>query len=196
MITIALIRHGPTEWTDAKRLQGQTDIPLSAAGREFVETWQLPRQLRSDRWTSSPLVRAVETAQVLSGRTPEIDRRLMEMDWGEWEGRRLADLRAEFGEEMAANEAAGIDFRPPGGESPREVQSRLRDWLTDVVEIGEPMVAVAHHGVVRALFSMATGWNMVGHPPQKFRWGAIQYFSIGPAGHIAVERLNVMMTES
>ena len=196
MITIALIRHGPTEWTDAKRLQGRTDIPLSAAGREFVETWQLPEQWRSARWTSSPLVRAVETAQVLSGRTPEIDRRLMEMDWGEWEGRRLADLRAEFGEEMAANEAAGIDFRPPGGESPREVQSRLRDWLTDVVEIGEPMVAVAHHGVVRALYSMATGWNMVGNPMHKFRWGAIQYFSIGSAGHIAVERLNVMMTET
>lgn len=196
MITIALIRHGPTGWTDAKRLQGQTDIPLSATGREFVETWQLPKQLRSDRWTSSPLVRAVETARVLSGSTPETDRRLMEMDWGEWEGRRLADLRAELGEEMAANEAAGIDFRPPGGESPREVQSRLRDWLTDVVEIGEPMVAVAHHGVVRALFSMATGWNMVGSSPEKFRWGAIQYFSIGPAGQIAVERLNVMMTES
>ena len=196
MITIALIRHGPTEWTDAKRLQGRTDIPLSAAGREFVETWQLPEQWRSARWTSSPLVRAVETARVLSGRTPDIDRRLIEMDWGEWEGRRLADLRAELGEAMAANEAAGVDFRPPGGESPREVQSRLRDWLTDVVEIGEPMVAVAHHGVVRALFSMATGWNMVGHPPQKFRWGAIQYFSIGPAGNIAVERLNVMMTET
>ncbi len=196
MITIALIRHGPTEWTDAKRLQGRTDIPLSAAGREFVETWQLPEQLRSARWISSPLVRAVETARVLSGRAPEIDRRLIEMDWGEWEGRRLADLRAELGEEMAANEAAGIDFRPPGGESPREVQSRLRDWLTDVVEIGEPMVAVAHHGVLRALFSMATGWNMVGSPPHKFRWGAIQYFNIGPAGHIAVERLNVMMTKS
>jgi broad specificity phosphatase PhoE len=196
VITIALIRHGPTEWTDAKRLQGRTDIPLSAAGREFVETWQLPEQWRSARWTSSPLVRAVETARVLSGRTPDIDRRLIEMDWGEWEGRRLADLRAELGEAMAANEAAGVDFRPPGGESPREVQSRLRDWLTDVVEIGEPMVAVAHHGVVRALFSMATGWNMVGNPPQKFRWGAIQYFSIGPARHIAVERLNVMMTES
>ena len=196
MITIALIRHGPTEWTDAKRLQGRTDIPLSAAGREFVGTWQLPRQLRSGRWTSSPLMRAVETARALSGRTPEIDRRLIEMDWGEWEGRRLADLRAELGEEMAANEAAGIDFRPPGGESPREVQSRLRDWLADVVEIGEPMVAVAHHGVVRALYSMATGWNMVGNPMHKFRWGAIQYFSIGSAGHIAVERLNVMMTET
>ena len=196
MITIALIRHGPTDWTDAKRLQGRTDIPLSAAGREFVETWELPEQWRSARWTSSPLVRAVETARVLSGRTPEIDRRLIEMDWGEWEGRRLGDLRAELGEEMAANEAAGIDFRPPGGESPREVQSRLRDWLTDVVEIGEPMVAVAHHGVVRALFSMATGWDMVGKPPQKFRWGAIQYFNLGPAGHIAVERLNVMMTVS
>ena len=102
MISIALIRHGPTEWTDAKRLQGRTDIPLSAAGREFVGTWQLPEQLRSARWTASPLARAVETARISSGRIPEIDQRLIEMNWGEWEGRRLADLRAELGEEMAA----------------------------------------------------------------------------------------------
>ena len=66
---------------------------------------------------SSPLSRARETAIILTGRTPTLDPRLSEMAWGRFEGRRLADLRAEAPGEMAANEARGLDFRPPGGRA-------------------------------------------------------------------------------
>ena len=51
----------------------------------------------------------------------------------------LADLRAELGPAMAENEARGLDFRPPGGESPREVQARLKPFLAD---LAAPTVAV------------------------------------------------------
>ena len=54
---------------------------------------------------------------------------LIETDWGHWEGRTLAELRQRHGGEMAALEARGLDFRPPGGESPRDVQARLASWL-------------------------------------------------------------------
>ncbi|MEN8575482.1 histidine phosphatase family protein, partial [Klebsiella pneumoniae] len=68
-------------------------------------------------WTS-PLARCTETAALLGWPDARRDDRLAEMRWGDWEGRRLADLRAEGVAAMQANEARGLDFRPAGGESP------------------------------------------------------------------------------
>jgi len=62
MSTLFLLRHGPTEWTAARRLQGRSDIPLSARGRSMVESWQLPERAVQSEWISSPLARAMETA--------------------------------------------------------------------------------------------------------------------------------------
>src|SRR3546814_10532072 len=62
---------------------------------------------------------------------------LVETDWGAWEGRTLAELRADLGAGMAANEARGLDFRPPGGESPRDVQDRMRPLLAELARSEE-----------------------------------------------------------
>ena len=94
----------------------------------------------------------------------------METDWGVWEGRTLTDLRAELGDLMAAWEARGLDFRAPEGESPREVQDRLRPWLVETAATGQPTGAVAHKGVIRAIYALATGWDMTDKPcPQAAR---------------------------
>jgi len=122
-----------------------------------------------------------------------IEPRLKEMSYGEWEGRRLQDLRAELGEAMVENEARGLDFRPAGGESPRELQQRLSPWLAEVAHGGRPTLAVTHHGVVRALLSLATGWDMTGRPPKKLTWGAIQLFRLGEGGKVDIDRLNVSL---
>ncbi|MBI2977574.1 MAG: histidine phosphatase family protein, partial [Rhodospirillales bacterium] len=87
--SLALIRHGPTAWTREKRLQGHTDVPLSAEGRETVSCWRLPSVLSGYQWVSSPLSRATETARLLGAATLWIEPRLKEMSYGEWEGRRL-----------------------------------------------------------------------------------------------------------
>lgn len=191
--SLALIRHGPTAWTREKRLQGHTDVPLSAEGCETVSRWRVSPALSGYEWASSPLGRATETALLLGAVAPRIEPRLMEMSYGEWEGRRLQDLRAELGEAMAENEARGLDFRPAGGESPRELQRRLSPWLDEVARRGRPTVAVTHHGVVRALLSLATGWDMTGRPPKKLAWEAVQFFRLGKDGKIEVDRLNVSL---
>jgi probable phosphoglycerate mutase len=54
---------------------------------------------------------------------------------------------------MTQNEAAGLDFRPPGGESPRDVQERLKPYLAS---LAGPTIAVTHKGVLRALYALAT----------------------------------------
>jgi len=191
LTSLAMIRHGPTAWTQEKRLQGRTDIPLSDAGRETVSQWRIPPPLDHYSWVCSPLSRARETAELLGARDLEIEPRLTEMNYGKWEGSRLGDLRETLGGEMAENEARGLDFLPEGGEKPRDVQKRLTPWLLDVARNGHPIVAVSHHGIIRALFSLATGWDMVGAPPEKFRWGAMHLFHVEKDGRVSVDRINV-----
>jgi len=162
-VRIALVRHGRTAWNDEGRMQGRADIPLSPAGRAEVLRWRVPNAWREARWLSSPLARATETAALLTDRPAAIEPRLIEMDWGAWEGRTLADLRAEMPEAMAANEARGLDFRPPCGESPREVRARLESLFADLTD--ELVVCVTHKGVIRAALSLTTGWDMLAKPP-------------------------------
>ena len=165
MTAVLLVRHGPTEWNESGRIQGRADIDLSQRGRAEVARWRLPAAWAEARVLSSPLGRARETAAILTGRTPTIDHRLIEMDWGRFAGRRLADLRAETPAAMAANESRGLDFRPPGGESLREVCARLQTLLAELAADPPPVVAVCHKGVIRAALVLATGWDMRSKPP-------------------------------
>lgn len=190
MTLLAMLRHGPTAWNAEKRIQGSVDVPLSAMGRAAVAGWRLPDGLERHRWVSSPLGRAAETATLLLGRAVPVETRLREMAWGEWEGRLLAELRAEGGVEMAANEARGLDFRPLGGESPRDVQHRLRPWLAEVAAAGVPTGAITHHGVIRAVYALAAGWDMTGRPPVRLESGYLHIFRLDADGSPRIERLN------
>ena len=169
MTPLLLIRHGATAWNAAGRIQGQTDVPLSPRGRREVAAWRLPEAWQDARWLASPLGRARETAALLTDRPVAIDPRLSEMDWGAWEGQRLTELRAAAPAVMAQNEARGLDFRPPGGESPREVCARLRLLIAELAAAPTPVVAVTHKGVMRAALVLATGWDMRGKPPHRLQ---------------------------
>ena len=191
MTLLAVIRHGPTPWNRERRLQGRRDIPLDAEGVVAVAGWTLPPAFSAFDWTASPLARARRTAAVLAGGAVPSAPALIEMDWGEWEGQRLAELRAELGTVMAANEARGLDFRPPDGESPRMVQRRLAPWLADIARRGRPTVAVAHRGVLRALYAAATGWNMQERPPRALSSPAAHLFEIRAEGRLRLRSLDV-----
>jgi probable phosphoglycerate mutase len=186
-----MIRHGPTAWNEDKRLQGHQDIPLSEAGRTLVSRWRVPSPVKEYKWVCSPLSRARETAELLGAEDLVVEPRLMEMDYGNWEGSRLVDLRKDLGDEMSENEARGLDFQPPHGETPREVQERLKPFLMDVAGSGQPTMAVAHHGVLRALYALATGWSMVESPQEKFQRGAMHSFNVTEKGHVSVDRINI-----
>ena len=71
MPIIACLRHGATDWNAEGRMQGRRDVPLSAAGRADVAGWTLPADLAHDAdWFASPLLRAVETAELMMSRRP------------------------------------------------------------------------------------------------------------------------------
>ena len=184
---IGLLRHAETAWNVEGRIQGRSDVPLNDAGRAALRAFKLPRQCIEMRVVSSPLARCVETAMLIGSPDAAREPRLAEMSWGQWEGRRLADLRAELGRAMEENEARGWDFRPQGGESPRDVLARVKSWLA---ELREPTLAVTHRGVIRAVFASASGWDMRGKPPAKLEWNAVHLFRI-VGGEVQIERLNV-----
>ena len=189
---IACIRHASTEWNTAGRMQGRCDIALSTAGRDEVMHWRLPADLHECvDWIASPLSRAVETATRLRGRPPRVEPALIEMDWGAWEGCRLAELRASHGDAFARNEQRGLDFRPPGGESPRDVAARITCWLATLDARGEPIVAVTHNGVLRAMLAIATGWDMMRKPPVKLRPATLHRFALGGGERLALVECNV-----
>lgn len=191
MTLLALLRHGPTAWNAEKRAQGRTDIPLSPEGRAAVETWRAPDILAGLPVVASPLARTQETARLLfDDAVPEP--RLIEMAWGTWEGRTIAELRESLGDAMAENEARGFDFRPDGGESPRDVLDRVRPWIEEVAAQGTDTVAVTHLGVIRVVMATAFDWNMLGKPPVKIRPATAHLFDIAP-GTIRVREMNVSL---
>jgi probable phosphoglycerate mutase len=185
---LALIRHMPTVWNRQGRLQGQRDTPLDP---NAIPDWRLPPELSGFRFLASPLTRARETAERL-GVSPQIDKRLIEMSWGEWEGCTLAELRVNFAD-IDELEAQGLDFRTPGGESPRDVQDRVRPLLAEIAAAGRPTAAVVHKGVIRPIFALATGWDMLGKPPYRLSWSAAHVFRLAPDGHPSIERLNIAL---
>jgi probable phosphoglycerate mutase len=112
----------------------------------------------------------------------------VEAHWGEWQGELLTDLRVRLGEAMRGNEARGLDFTPPGGESPRQVIARVRIWLA---QLTEPTLAITHRGVIRAIIADACGWDMRGPPPARLDWNALHLFDIDSRGRPRVQQLNL-----
>ncbi|MET1232572.1 MAG: histidine phosphatase family protein, partial [Candidatus Limnocylindrales bacterium] len=142
------------------------DIELSEAGRSAAKA--LGRRLtgvRFDRVVSSPLKRAHETARlVVADQEAESEPRLVEMDYGEWEGLTYAEIDAQDGERRRAWEADPAHAPCPGGESGGDVAKRVRAWLDELghwhagrLRTGDELriLAVGHSTTNRILLCVA-----------------------------------------
>src|SRR5712691_876026 len=137
------IRHGETDWNVDGRLQGRHDTVLNTVGRrQAVACADLLRDLVArDRRTpadyayiASPLRRARETMEIMRAALGlerddyRVDDRLREIEFGEWEGLTLGDIRARAPRALAERERDKWRFIPPGGESYAQVATRMRAW--------------------------------------------------------------------
>jgi broad specificity phosphatase PhoE len=191
-VALVMIRHAPTPWNAAKKLQGRTDISLGEAGRSTAAQWRIDPAWSSFRILSSPLARARETAAILFPRTEiDIESRLIEMDFGAWEGKSLQDLRGAPGSDAAERETLGLDFRAPEGESPRDVQHRLMPLFLELASARRNTVAVTHKAVLRATYALATDWQMQEKPPQKLKNACAHVFTLDESGMPRIDRLNI-----
>ncbi len=191
---LLLIRHGLTEWNAEKRIQGKIDTPLSQAGIDQVNSRRLPPELRAMTWYTSPMQRARQTAKLMGIEDPIIEPALTEMDWGEWEGEILKPLRKRLGGPMRDNEAKGLDFCPPQGESLRQVQHRIKTWLEKIAVNNEDCGAVVHKGIIRCAYSMASGWDMRGESPVSFDWEQGHLFELTDSGTLEASFTSIHLT--
>lgn len=175
MIELALLRHGHTPWNREGRLQGRTDIPLDPEARETLSALRLPAPWDKARIWSSPLQRAVETARLVSDRSPRTDPALTEMNWGLWEGKKRLDLVADPQADYRDIEAWGWHYRPPQGESPDDMRARLVPWAE---ALEGRNLAVCHIGVMRVLLAHAMGWNFDGPAPFRIKRNRLYHIRI------------------
>lgn len=188
-VRFALLRHGVTDWNAEKRIQGRSDISLRPESIAFYQDRRLPKDWQDVVWYCTPLARTRETADALSISPITPNPALIEMNWGTWEGKRLPELRAELGDAMRVNENRGWDFRPEGGESPRDVLARVERFLRQSTE---PLFgAVTHKGVIRAVYAAAKPWNMMGKIPDKLDWECLHVFEWSQQDGLKVSGLNI-----
>src|ERR1017187_6836796 len=129
MALFYFIRHGETEWNALGRLCGRTDVPLSDAGRRQAQL--LARRLKPlpvEALYTSPLQRALETARFVSnaiGREPVVDVRLVELNYGSWEGSTYEEINRANPEIYRAWQQDPGSIAPPGGESSEQLIERV-----------------------------------------------------------------------
>ncbi|WP_299651769.1 histidine phosphatase family protein [uncultured Tateyamaria sp.] len=177
MIRLALLRHGHTAWNREGRLQGRSDIPLDDAARADLAQLRLPANWATADLVSSPLKRAVETAELVARRAPRVDPALIEMNWGDWEGQHGAKLAENPANGFRHIEDWGWTYCPPGGETPDALRHRLTPWLDT---LRNDTVAICHIGTMRVLMAMATSWDFDG--PAPFRIKRNRLFVLTVAG--------------
>lgn len=193
MTSLAFLRHGLTDWNVERRMQGRHDIPLNDEGRAMVAAWRLPAELAELSIVASPLIRCRETAEILKANNPGLgpvtyDDRLVEKHWGVWEGRNLHEMEAELGDEAHRG-----DYRPDGGESRQDMLPRVSDALADLAADPAPRIVVTHRGVIRAVYALATGWDLTGESADEMSRRKAQVFRVAPDGSAAIDRLNVAL---
>src|SRR5688572_18781139 len=124
---ITLIRHGETDWNVSGRWQGQAPVPLNSNGLQQASATATYLRNQSSSYAivyASDLSRAFITASLIVNEIGgEIikERRLREIDLGDWQGLTEIEIRDWDGENLARVRADSINARRPGGESWKDV---------------------------------------------------------------------------
>lgn len=176
VLTILLTRHGKTPQSDPEQYLGQRmDVSLSEEGRETARALHDRLDgLELTRVVSSPLRRAMETARIVAPTAAiEPDPRLMEADYGAWEGHTREEIGARWPALRTAWEADPSAVGPPGGETATDVARRVSALMLELAAwqagLGHPeedhrVLLVGHSTVNRVLLA----WRL-GIPLRDFR---------------------------
>ena len=172
-MSVWLVRHGATEWSEAGRHTGQTDIPLITAGEESARDLASVLSEHSFQLVlTSPLQRARETAILAGFADAEADEDLVEWGYGDYEGITTAVIRESV-------PGWTVWTHPcPGGESADDVARRL-DRVVDRLRAVDGDSLVFGHG--HALRALAARW--VGEPVAFGRFLRLDTATYSTLGH-------------
>lgn len=163
---IWLARHGETEWNAVHRLQGRSDIGLTATGQAqaaALDEWL--RQVPLDAVYTSTLGRTIATAAPTAARhglTPEARLELDELSHGVLEGRTAGDPDPAVRHLWQERRADPLRFRAPGGETYAELQERLSPFVQLLRQrhAGGSALVVGHRATNRVLRALLLGQDL------------------------------------
>jgi ribonuclease H / adenosylcobalamin/alpha-ribazole phosphatase len=150
---VTLVRHGQTERSAKSAYSGRLDVPLTPTGREQAR--RAAQQLAGagiDAVVTSPLVRARDTAQAIAdaaGVPLAVDERLIEVDYGPFEGLDREGARAQLGAPFEAWRADAFGAPVAGMEPLTAALERARGATADALAAHEHPVIVGHQGILR-----------------------------------------------
>jgi broad specificity phosphatase PhoE len=143
---IYLARHGETEWSLTGQHTGLTDLPLTERGEQNARALrERLNGLNFRKVFTSPLQRATRSCELAGfGAVAEIDRDLLEWDYGEYEGLTTAEIHAKRPEWQLFRDGC------PGGESPEQVSGRADSMLGEVCTLGANVLLFSSGHFLRA----------------------------------------------
>ena len=152
---ICIIRHGKTELNKANVLQGRSNYPLNNEGiKQAQKAADMLKDIEFDYVYSSPLIRAVQTAKIVApNRKIQLDDRLIEMDYGQYEGTDLRNMPEEiriFFSDFVRNPA------PDGMEPLAEVVKRTGAFLEEIRSIGGNILISTHAIAMKGILEYLT----------------------------------------
>lgn len=192
-----MIRHGETALNVKGCYYGRTDAVLSEKGISQARYLkEILKEVSFDYMVASPLVRAYNTAQiVMEEREQEIfgDRRLMEQDFGIFEGMTYKEIQNTYPKELDAWNEEFSTYRIPKGESFADVRSRAEDFLRDIPSgresKGEKMLIVAHKGTLGHLLAAMLKLPLDGYWNFVFEQGCYSVVDLED-GYAIIRKLN------
>ena len=192
-----MIRHGETALNAKGCYYGRTDAVLSEKGISQARYLkEILKEVSFDYIVASPLVRAYNTAQiVMEERQQEIfgDRRLMEQDFGIFEGMTYKEIQNTYPKELDAWNEEFSTYRIPKGESFADVRSRAEDFLRDIPSgresKGEKMLIVAHKGTLGHLLAAMLKLPLDGYWNFVFEQGCYSVVDLED-GYAIIRKLN------
>ena len=151
---ITLVRHGLTEWNKMFRYQGITDVPLSPEGEEQARRAALRLSCGSvDRVISSPLDRSMKTASIIAetigSKNVEAWDDLREVDFGDWEGLTVPEIKEKYGEDLFEKwKASQVNVTATNGEDADLVYKRAEACAAKILALKDEHVVVVGHGAL------------------------------------------------
>jgi probable phosphoglycerate mutase len=168
-----LARHGDTEWTDARRKTGRTDLPLNELGvKRARQIGQRLHQFSFAQVFTSPLQRASRTCELAGyGEVAEKNSDLVEWDYGQYEGALSADIWRDRPDWELFRDGC------PGGESAKDVAGRADRFISRVLLVDGDVLAFSSGHIIRMI---AARW--LGLPPNAGRFFYCRPASVGVLG--------------
>lgn len=200
MLHVYLLRHGQTRWNaEGNKYCGRTDIPLTPIGiQQAYRAQELLKELELEKVYASPLERARHTAEIAgNGKPVTTDPRLIEVDFGTWEGKTRAEFIAEnpalwdaWNRDPATARAGGT------GETALKVVRRVDDFFREALkrhgdeQQPKNILVAGHNGINRLYLAWKLGMHLKDYRRLVQENAAITLFSLDRNAELTLKILN------